>query len=81
MKRKCLAVGIILLFIGTAVIPSTAQNIEKSTSRGNTLYVGGNGPGNYSIIQDAVDNASNGDMVYVYSGVYNQGMGWRPVFT
>ncbi len=37
---------------------------------GNTLYVGGSGPGNYSKIQDAVDNASDGDTVLVYSGTY-----------
>ena len=29
MKRKCLAVGIILLFIWTAIIPSTAQDTNK----------------------------------------------------
>jgi len=34
--------------------------------RGNTLYVGGDGPGNYTKIQDAVDNTSNGDTVFVY---------------
>jgi len=69
MKRECLAVGIILLFIGTAILPSSGQSIEKSsqsTSRGNWLYVGGSGPGNYTRIKDAVDNASNGDTVFVY---------------
>jgi parallel beta-helix repeat protein len=77
MKRKALAVGIILLFIGTSIIPSTAQNIEKPslpTSRGDWLYVGGSGPGNYTRIQDAVDNASDGDTVFVYddSSPYNE---------
>ena len=68
MKRKCLAVGIILLFIGTCIIPAIAQNIEKTlpTSRGNWLYVGGSGPGNYTKIQDAIDNASDGDTVFVF---------------
>ena len=68
MKRKWLAVGIILLFIGTAIIPSSGQNIEKSSSasRGNWLYVGGSGPGNYTKIQDAIDNASDGDTLFVY---------------
>jgi parallel beta-helix repeat protein len=73
MKRKCLAVGIILLFIGTAIIPSMAQDTKKSTktsSRGHWLYVGGNGPGNYSKIQDAIDNARDGDTVFVYVGIY-----------
>jgi parallel beta-helix repeat protein len=35
-----------------------------------TLYVGGSGTGNYSSIQDAVDDATNGDTVFVYSGIY-----------
>jgi len=69
MKRKGLAVGIILLFVGTCIIPAIAQNIEKPslpTSRGNWLYVGGSGPGNYTRIQDAVNDASNGDTIFVY---------------
>jgi len=69
LGRKCLAIGIILLFVGTCIIPAIAQDIEKSslpTSRGHWLYVGGSGPGNYSKIQDAIDNASNGDTVFVF---------------
>lgn len=34
---------------------------------GNTLYVGGSGTGNYTLIQDALDNASDGDTIYVYN--------------
>ena len=34
------------------------------------MYVGGSGPGNYTKIQDAIDNASDGDTVFVYSGIY-----------
>ncbi|MBE3136539.1 MAG: hypothetical protein IMZ43_03980, partial [Thermoplasmata archaeon] len=72
MKRKGLAVGIILLFIGTCIISTVAQDTEKPlpASRGNWLYVGGSGSGNYSTIQDAIDNSSNGDTVYVYNGTY-----------
>jgi nitrous oxidase accessory protein len=68
MKRKWLAVGIILLFTGVTIAPAIAQNIEKSqsSSRGTWLYVGGSGPGNYTRIQDAIDNASDGDTVFVY---------------
>jgi len=66
--RKCLAVGIILLFVGTCIIPSSAQNTEKTLppSRGSWLYVGGSGPGNYTKVQDAVDNASDSDTIFVY---------------
>ncbi len=67
MKRKCLAIGIILLLVGIAYAPAIAQNTEKqSISRGTWLYVGGSGPGNYTRIQDAIDNASDGDTVFVY---------------
>jgi hypothetical protein len=73
LNRKGLAVGLILLLIGTSVFPITAQNIEKSsqpTSRGNWLYVGGSGPGNYTHIQDAINDSSDGDTVFVHSGIY-----------
>jgi hypothetical protein len=70
MIRKVLVVGIILLFVGTSIFPSTAQDLEKSslpTSRGKFFYVGGSGPGNYSNIQDAILDASDGDTVFVYN--------------
>ena len=72
LLRKSVAIGIILLFIGTCIIPTTAQDNEKPlpTSRGSWLYVGGSGPGNYSKIQDAIDNTSDGDTVFVFNGTY-----------
>jgi nitrous oxidase accessory protein len=65
---KCLAVGIILLFVGTCFIPAIAQDTQKSqsASRDNWLYVGGSGPGNYTSIQDAINDSSNGDTIFVY---------------
>jgi len=33
---------------------------------GNILYVGGSGPGNYTKIQDAIDDTEDGDTVFVY---------------
>lgn len=68
MKRKWLAVGVILLFGGTVIIPTTAQDTEQPlpASRGNWLYVGGGGPGNYTRIQDAITASSDGDSVFVY---------------
>jgi parallel beta-helix repeat protein len=33
---------------------------------GNTFYVGGSGPNNYTSIQDAIDAASDGDTIFVY---------------
>ena len=39
-------------------------------SKGNNLYVGGTGEGNYTKIQDAIDDASDMDTVFVYNGTY-----------
>jgi len=69
MKRYIiLAIGITFLFLGVCLQPAIAitQNDPKPLLKGNTLYVGGTGEGNYSRIQDAIDNASDGDTVYVY---------------
>ena len=71
MNKKGLTVAIILLFISVSIIPSTGTVIEKKSTMmtfydGDTLYVGGDGSGNYTRIQDAIDNASDGDTVFVY---------------
>ena len=71
--KKGFLIGIILLFIGTCLVPSIANKIEKPnlvTSRGNWLYVGGIGPGNYTTIQSAIDASSDGDTIYVYKKIY-----------
>jgi len=72
MVKKLFAVGIILLFVCVS-IPSTGKVMEQSStvsSDGNTLYVGGSGEGNYTKIQDAINDASFGDTVFVYNGTY-----------
>ncbi|HIH28974.1 MAG TPA: hypothetical protein HA260_04125, partial [Thermoplasmata archaeon] len=68
MKRKWVAVGIILLFVGTCIIPAVALDAKESlpASRGNWFYVGGSGPGNFTRIQDAINASFNGDTVYVF---------------
>jgi len=82
-RTRWIAIGI-LIFIGTAslapFVTSAAQHHDRTwnefsispadSPRRQTLYVGGSGPNNYSKIQDAVDNSSDGDSIYVYQGIY-----------
>ncbi len=72
--KKGVVVSVILLFVSVSVLPSTGTIIEQSSRtllyNGNILYVGGNGTGNYSKIQDAINDSSDGDTIYVYSGTY-----------
>ncbi|KYK23267.1 hypothetical protein AYK21_02905 [Thermoplasmatales archaeon SG8-52-2] len=69
-----LVIGIIFLFLGLSISPSASFiSIKKSSTpmfNGNTLYVGGSGPDNYTNIIDAIEDALNGDIVFVYNGVY-----------
>ncbi len=71
MKRIA-TILIIILLITPAIADEIGNYAIMKNDNGNVLYVGGSGPGNYSKIQDAIDNASNGDTVFVYSGVYNE---------
>ena len=59
--RKGLLLGIIFLFIGASIIPLTGTAIEKTTIMDSKS-------GGY--IQDLIDNASNGDTIYIPSGTY-----------
>jgi nitrous oxidase accessory protein len=36
------------------------------------LYVGGNGPGNYTSIQTAINDANYTDIIFIYSGIYTE---------
>ncbi|HEC76387.1 MAG TPA: PKD domain-containing protein [Thermoplasmatales archaeon] len=47
-----------------------AWQVEALQMRGNILYVGGIGANNYTNIQDAIDDATDGDTIFVYSGIY-----------
>ena len=69
MKKKLIIILVCMLLIGTALPVSGNVLLERtpiSTSFGGMLYVGGSGPGNYSTIQEAIDDTSDGDRVYVY---------------
>jgi len=76
--KKILTAIVVFLFLGLCLVPTYSGIIVSKPfiagSNGETLYVGGEGPGNYTHIQDAIDNASDGDTVCVYddSSPYNE---------
>ena len=69
MKKKLIGMFVCMLLIAT-VLPASGtvllEKVSNPASFGNTLYVGGSGPGNYSTIQEAIDDSSDGDTVFVY---------------
>ena len=78
MKKQTYVLLIIsILFLQTFSFPafSTNNKIKGDTLglfSGEKLYVGGDGANNYTKIQNAIDNASDGDIVFIYNGVYNE---------
>jgi len=47
--------------------------ISKNVS-GKLLFVGGNGEGNYTYIQNAINASSFGDIIFVYIGIYPENL-------
>jgi len=70
-SKKALVSGIIILFVIISFVPSITSSSmlilgTTGNSAENKLYVGGNGSGNYSNIQSAINNARSGDTIFVY---------------
>jgi len=63
-----LSLALCMIPLSGVLATTETNNTPNPTSLGEStiLYVGGSGPGNYTRIQDAIDNASTGDTVYVY---------------
>jgi parallel beta-helix repeat protein len=62
--------SVVVLCIGIFIVPISGLNSVKpaiiTKTYSNTFYVGGSGQDNYTTIQDAIDNASDGDTVFVF---------------
>jgi parallel beta-helix repeat protein len=74
MIKYSYKIGVTFVFFFLLISLNNIQAVEilkkdmpsSSIFEGNTLYVGGLGPNNYTKIQDAIDNASDGDTIFVY---------------
>ena len=77
MMKKLLICFLVCMLVSASIGVSVAgtvlpKQVPYPLTTGNILYVGGSGPNNYTKIQDAIDNASDEDTVYVYNGTYNE---------
>jgi len=78
MFKKVLVFGITLLFLGFNIFSfvsstkiSKIQTVTITETGNNSYIVDNEGDGNFTTIQEAIDNATNGDIIWVYSGNYS----------
>ncbi|MCK5562045.1 MAG: right-handed parallel beta-helix repeat-containing protein [Thermoplasmata archaeon] len=70
MKNKIISFGIVSFIIFGGFFGFITFKTETVQGAGTTLYVGGTGASNYTIIQNAIDAANDGDTIFVYKGSY-----------
>ncbi|UCG70245.1 MAG: right-handed parallel beta-helix repeat-containing protein [Thermoplasmata archaeon] len=73
MRRKIVAVWVSLAMVfGIIALVDTTINFSLDV-KGATLYVNTTGGGGaFTSIQDAINVSSNGDIIFVYNGTYNE---------
>ena len=64
----------LFVLFSSFLIVDICNQIFSGNASADTIYVGGSGPGNYTSIQEGIDNASEGDTVYVYAGTYYESL-------
>ena len=71
ITKKIIVYLLIVFLINIHNISLTKSYIlEEYNFENDILYVGGDGLGNYTKIQNAIDNASSNDTIFVYNGTY-----------
>lgn len=79
--RWIISLILVVCFICTGIpffISDSSISIEKefieNTRSSTTFFVGGSGVGNFSSIQDAIDNSTKGDTIRVFDGIYYENL-------
>ena len=67
MKKIAIMISILLFFNGLIII---SDNVLSKENHEKILYVGGNGEGNFSKIQNAINYTTDGCIIFVYKGNY-----------
>lgn len=67
MKKLVLMVVLIGFFF---IAYTDGYWIDIDNGCNKTLYVGGDGPNNYTTIQEAINDAEDGYTIFVYNGIY-----------
>jgi len=75
MLKKWITFGVLLLFLLMSFPTFSADTYKQDSSvisKGNVIIVDDEGDGDYTSIQEAVNNSNAGDIIEIYSGTYNE---------
>ncbi len=70
MKYRKIVFLTIILLLTIYINIGITENTKAYSAE--TLYVGGSGEGNYTLIQDAINDAWDGDTIFIYPGIYQE---------
>lgn len=78
MLKRYTIISVIILLLLTSIAAGNRfkkQNFEANLSEeisipSASIYVDDDGGADYTKIQDAIDNASDGDVIFVFNGTY-----------
>ncbi len=73
LKKKHATAFFLVAFISVFFISAFPLFVTNSSdASSNTIYVDDSGGANYTSIQNAIDHAADGDIIYVYEGIYHE---------